>query len=109
MPLSKTRKPPQRWGIMNTGARSKFGDTLETSQGPVKIDKDLVGVKNEEQMQEVAEKYKGFVQPVHGDRPWREGERVLFSMPELPWKRRNRLERQEREEEESERRFDQDE
>lgn len=100
---SKTRKPDQRYGIINNGAKSKFGETLETSQGPITWDKDLMACKNEEQMNEAAEKYKGFVYPVSGEKPHAPGSRATFLVPDLPWKRRNRMERLEREEEERER------
>ena len=100
---SKTRKPDQRYGIINTGAKSKFGKTLETSQGPVTFDRDLEGCKNKEQMDELTERYKGFVYPVSGERPHEPGSRVTFMVPELPWKKANRRARLEREEEERER------
>jgi hypothetical protein len=100
---AKTRKPTQRYGIINNGAASKFGRTLETSQGPITFEKDLMACKNEEQMNELTERYKGFVYPVSGERPTEPGSRVVFTMPELPWKKVNRMSRQEREDEERQR------
>jgi hypothetical protein len=103
---SKTRKPDQRYGIINTGAKSKFGETLQTSQGPVTFNNDLVGVKNEDQMNEVAERYKGWVMPVSGERPKEPGTHTMFVMPDMShiFKKPNRMGRQEREQEERDRR-----
>jgi len=102
MSKSKTRKPDQRYGVMAV-KRSKTGPVIQTSQGPVVFNKDLVGVKNEEQMREVVESDPFYLRPVSGERPFAPGTRVSFLMPELPWKRRNRMDRLEREQEERER------
>lgn len=104
MSKSKTRKPDQRYGIINNGAASRFGKILETSQGPITFDKDLVAVKNPEQQAELMERYKGFVYPVGGERPKEPGTHSMFVMPDLShvFRKRNRMERQEREDNERE-------
>jgi hypothetical protein len=107
MSKSKTRKPDQRYGVINTGYKSKFGETLQTSQGPVTFDNDLVGVKNEDQMNEVAERYKGWVMPVSGERPKEPGTHAMFIMPDMShiFRKRNRMEVQENEQEDKETRI----
>jgi hypothetical protein len=102
MSKSKTRKPDQRYGVIAV-KRSKTGAVIQTSQGPVLFNKDLVGVKNEEQMREICEENPFYFKPVFGERPREPGSRPTFMVPDLPWKKINRRSRLDREEEERER------
>jgi hypothetical protein len=103
---AKIRKPDQRYGVVAV-KRSKTGSVVQTSQGPVVFDKDLVGVKNEEQMQEVVDSNPFYFKAVHGERPTAPGSRAVFTMPDMShiFRKRNRMEVQENEQEDKETRI----
>lgn len=101
---SKTRKPDQRYGVVAL-KRSKTGNVVHTSQGDINFTKDIMACKNEEQMLEAVESNPFYFRAVSGERPHEPGSRPTFTVPDLPWKRRNRMDRLDREEEERERAF----
>ena len=100
---AKIRKPDQRYGVINC-KRDKTPEVIQTSQGPVRFDRDLVSVKNDEQMREVCEQYPHYIRPVSGERPTAPGSRFVFTMPDLShiFRKSNRMARQEREDEDRE-------
>jgi hypothetical protein len=86
--------------------REKTGNVLPTSQGPVVFTKDTKALDNPELAAELKEKHPRYIRTVAREAPIESG-RFSMVMPELPWKRRNRMGRLEREEEERERAGDQ--
>lgn len=101
--MSKSQFGKVRWKqyVVNKDRR-KTGNVLPTSQGPVVFNKDTKLIDNTEQAAELKERYPAYIKTIQREAPIESGNFTMI-VPELPWKKRNRMERLEREEEERER------
>jgi len=101
--MSKAQFGKVRWKqyVVNKDRR-KTGDVLQTSQGPVVFKKDTKLLDNTEQAAELKELYPAYIKTIQREAPIESGNFTMI-MPELPWKKRNRMGRIDREEEERER------